>query len=66
MPAVTVITHAFTEAAHHRGRAIGMPDHPVVSIDHPIASKTPEQARELARDTVHEVIQALLRPESGA
>lgn len=44
---------------------MGMPDHPVVAIDHPIASKTPEQARDLARETLHEVIRAVLASASG-
>lgn len=44
----------------HRGQAMGMPTHPVVAIEHPIASKTAEQARALARETLSEVVRAVL------
>ncbi len=60
MPAVTVITEAFTAAARHRAKAIGMPEHPVVAIAHPLTSKTQAQTCELARDSVAEVVRGLL------
>ena len=42
-PAVTVITHAFIHAAQLRAQALGLTEHPVVVIDHPIASKNASQ-----------------------
>ena len=59
MPAVTVITTAFTKAAELRARALGLPEHPVVVIDHPIASKTAEQVRVQARDSVQMIVDVL-------
>jgi hypothetical protein len=57
-----VITHAFTRAARIRAEALGMPEHPVVVIDHPLASKTCEQAQGLARSSVEVVVRGLLAP----
>ena len=38
MPAVSVMTSAFVDAAELMARVLGMPDHPVAVIEHPIAS----------------------------
>ena len=65
MPAVTVITTAFTKAAELRARALGLPEHPVVVIDHPIASKTSEQVRAQARDSVQMIVDGLTSATSG-
>jgi hypothetical protein len=58
--AVTVITQAFTQAARIRAEALGLPEHPVVVIEHPLASKTREQAQDLARSSVEAVVRALV------
>ena len=55
MPAVTVITSAFTRAAELRAKALGLPEHPVVVINHPIASKTGEQIKGLAQDSIQSI-----------
>ena len=65
MPAVTVITTAFANAAELRARALGLPEHPVVVIDHPIASKTSEQVRAQARDSVQKIVDGLTSATSG-
>ena len=59
MPAVTVITSAFTRAAELRAKALGLPEHPVVVINHPIASKTGEQIKGLAQDSIQSIIYGL-------
>ncbi len=43
-----------------------MPAHPVVVIDHPIASKHREQILELARKSVDEVASYLMSSMQGA
>jgi hypothetical protein len=58
--AVTVITQAFTQAARIRAEALGLSDHPVVVIEHPLASKTREQAQQLALRSVEAVVRGLV------
>jgi len=55
-----VITDAFTKAARIRAEALGLPEHPVVVIEHPLASKTPAQAQYLAHQSVEAVVRALV------
>lgn len=38
MPAVSVMTSAFVSAAELMARVQGVPDHPFIVIEHPIAS----------------------------
>jgi hypothetical protein len=61
-----VITQGFVKAAEIRAQALGMPAHPVVVIDHPIASKSREQILELARKSVDEVASCLMAVMQGA
>jgi hypothetical protein len=55
-----VITRAFTQAARIRAEALGLPEHPVVVIEHPLASKTREQALQLALHSVEAVVRGLV------
>ena len=66
MPAVTVITSAFTKAAELRARALGLPEHPVVVIKHPIASKSAEQIKTLAQDSIQEIAGGLISGNGGS
>ena len=43
-----------------RARALGMTEHPVVVVDHPIASKSKEQIQLLARASAEEVARSLV------
>ena len=61
-----MITEGFIKAAGHRARALGMPEHPVVVIAHPIASKNPEQILALARDSVKQIASHLMSAMQGA
>lgn len=47
-PAVTVITTAFATAATARASVLGLPDHPTVAIEHPLASRVPAEVDALA------------------
>ena len=62
---MTVITTAFTKAAELRARALGLPEHPVVVIDHPIANKTGEQIKGQARDSVNMIVDGLTSSGNG-
>ncbi len=61
-----MITEGFIKAAEHRARALGMPEHPVVVIAHPIASKDPERILALARDSVEQIASHLTSAMQGA
>ena len=61
-----MITQGFVKAAEIRAQALGMPAHPVVVLDHPIASKNREQMLELARKSVDEVASYLTASAPGA
>ena len=39
-----------------------MPEHPVVVLEHPLASKTRAQAQQLAQASVEMVVRALVAP----
>ncbi|HZA21893.1 MAG TPA: hypothetical protein VFA32_04700 [Dehalococcoidia bacterium] len=54
-----MITQAFVHAAQMRARTLGMTEHPVVVVEHPIASKTKNQIQEMARKSVQEIAQGL-------
>jgi hypothetical protein len=45
---VTVLTEAFQAAAKIRARTLGMPDHPTVVLEHPMASKTHAEIQAMA------------------
>jgi hypothetical protein len=57
-----VITDAFSRAARIRAEALGLPEHPVVVIEHPLASKTPAQAQHLAHQSIEAVVRGLVSP----
>jgi hypothetical protein len=39
-----------------------LPEHPVVVVEHPLASKTREQAQELAHRSIEAVVRGLIAP----
>jgi hypothetical protein len=47
-PAVTVVTEAFEAAAVARAAALGLPDHPRVTVAHPLASRRVDEVSEMA------------------
>ena len=56
MPSVSVITSAFTRAAHTRARSLGMPEVPIVVLPSPLASRTVEGVHELAHEYAQEIV----------
>ncbi len=56
---MTVITKAFVRAAQIRAKALGLSEHPVVVIDHPIASMNEAQIKQLAKSSVNEIAAGL-------
>ena len=54
-----MITKAFVRAAQIRAKALGLTEHPVVVIDHPIASMNQAQVKQLAQTSVSEIVAGL-------
>jgi hypothetical protein len=58
---VTVLTEAFRTASVIRAKTLGMPDHPTVVLEHPMASKTEAQVLSMAQRFVDQIVAALVR-----
>jgi hypothetical protein len=54
-----VITQGCVTAAQQRAQALGMPEHPMVVTEHPIASKQRDHMLQLARHSIEEVVGSL-------
>ena len=50
MPSVSVITSAFNRAAHARAAALGMPGARVVVLPSPLATRSADEVRQMARE----------------
>ena len=60
-PAVTVVTEAFEAAAVARAAALGLPDHPRVSVAHPLASRRSDEVERMATTAVASVAAAIVK-----
>jgi len=60
-PAVTVVTEAFESAAVARAAALGLPDHPRVTVAHPLASRRGDEVSEMAAAAAASVAAALMK-----
>ena len=58
---MTVITEVFAKAATIRAKVLGVPDHPIVVLDHPIASKSEAEMSGAAERAIDLVTDALVR-----
>lgn len=58
---MTIITAGFTIAADARAEVLGLPEHPRVVTDHPLASRTKQEVEEMAERSVEDVVRALLK-----
>lgn len=59
LPAVSVASSEFDEAAQVQRKALGMNGARYVLVDHPIQDATDEEMREKARASIDEVVRAL-------
>jgi len=59
---VTLLTQAFTTAAVIRAKMLGMPDHPTVVLEHPMASKTEADVDGMAARFADSIARALTKP----
>ena len=60
-PAVTVVTEAFEAAAVARAAALGLPDHPRVSVAHPLASRRRDEVEKMATAAAAAVAAAIVK-----
>ena len=60
-PAVTVVTEAFQTAAVARAAVLGLPDHPRVIVEHPLASRTPSEVEKIAVEAAARIVASLSR-----
>lgn len=60
-PAVTVVTEAFEAAAVARAAALGLPEHPRVSVAHPLASRRSDEVEKMATAAVASVVAAIVK-----
>ena len=61
IPSVSVITSAFTRAAHARATALGMPGARIVVIPSPLAIRTVEDVKQMAHEFAPEIVGHLTR-----
>ena len=60
---VTLLTTAFEVAGRARARVLGMEQHPLVALNHPLASKTRLELKEIAARIVDQIAQGLLKKQ---
>ena len=59
LPAVSIASSEFAQAAEVQRRALGMKDARYVLVDHPIQNATDDEMRDKARAALEPVIRAL-------
>lgn len=57
---MTLITTAFEVAARARAHILGMEEHPIVVMRHPLASKSPAEVTTIAEEIVESIAHGLL------
>ena len=57
---MTVITTAFDKAGRVRAQILGMSELPIVSMQHPLASKTAAEVKAIAEAIVGAIVQGLV------
>jgi hypothetical protein len=61
LPAVNVITTGFSLAAKARARTLGMQDHPIIAVQHPLANRTTSEVENFARQIASQVADGLVK-----
>ena len=58
---MAVITEAFKTAGAIRARTLGMPGHPRVVVEHPMASKTESEVQDMVERHLDEIVEGLIK-----
>jgi len=66
VPSVSVLTSAFTRAAHARAASLGMPEVRMVVLPSPLASRSVADVQRLAHKYAPEIVGLLSTNERGA
>ena len=59
IPAVTILTGVFVNAAIHTFRSKGMDGHPFIELPHPVSNLTPAEMRALTLRYVDQMVRQL-------
>jgi len=60
VPSVSIITSAFTRAAHARAASLGMPGVRIVILPSPLASRGKPDVQQMAHDYAEEIVGHLI------
>ena len=60
---MTVITHAFDALAKSEKEAFGVPDHPVLVVQHPIGTVKLDDVNKRAEAAFDKLVEILVEPE---
>jgi len=61
IPAVTVASEEFEDAAEVQAKALGLPEAPRVFVKHPIQDATDDEMRAKADEVYEHIVRALLK-----
>ena len=59
IPAIAIVTSAFTNAAIYSFRSKGLDGHPFIELPHPISNLTSEEMRDVTLRYTDEVVRSL-------
>tara|TARA_S200000501_G_C20250826_1_gene494254 strand:+ start:150 stop:317 length:168 start_codon:yes stop_codon:yes gene_type:complete len=54
------------KSAKMRSKILGMPSHPQIFVDHPLASKSEAEVNIMAEEAVEEIVRALTQTPAAA
>ena len=62
-PAATICTEGFRVAGESQARALGMPDHSIIVIGHPLTTMPRQEVERQARRAWQQAVRLLLRQD---
>ncbi len=62
---MTICTTPFTAMAELEMQGMGIPGTPIVTIPHPLVTRTPEELREVVKQVLPRIVDALFEGASG-
>jgi len=66
VPAAAIVTDAFIDTAKAMARSWSVPEHPFVTVPHPVANLTEQQLDQLAINVTPGVVRILLKAPEQA
>ncbi len=62
---MTICTTPFTAMAELEMQGMGIPGTPIVTIPHPLVTRTPEELRDVVKQVLPRIVDALFEGASG-